>query len=77
MASDHGDIDAGDLAELTPSPERVADGESAERPTLDDLERRYIVFVLRETRGNQSRAASVLGISRKALWEKRKRYGIE
>jgi len=77
MASDHGDIDAGDLAELTPSPERVANGESAERPTLDDLERRYIVFVLRETRGNQSRAASVLGISRKALWEKRKRYGIE
>jgi DNA-binding NtrC family response regulator len=77
MASDHGDIDAGDLAELAPSPERVADGESAERPTLDDLERRYIAFVLRETRGNQSRAASVLGISRKALWEKRKRYGIE
>ncbi len=77
MASNHGDIDAGDLAELAPSPERVADGESRERPTLDDLERRYIAFVLRETRGNQSRAASVLGISRKALWEKRKRYGIE
>ena len=77
MASNHGDIDAGDLAELAPSPERVADGESRERPTLDDLERRYIAFVLREMRGNQSRAASVLGISRKALWEKRKRYGIE
>jgi DNA-binding NtrC family response regulator len=77
MASNHGDIDAGDLAELAPSPERVANGESRERPTLDDLERRYIAFVLRETRGNQSRAASVLGISRKALWEKRKRYGIE
>ena len=40
MASNHGDIDAGDLAELAPSPERVADGESRERPTLDDLERR-------------------------------------
>ena len=77
MASNHGDIDAGDLAELAPSPERVANGESRERPTLDDLERRYIAFVLREMRGNQSRAASVLGISRKALWEKRKRYGIE
>jgi len=77
MASNHGDIDAGDLVELAPSPERVADGESRERPTLDDLERRYIAFVLRETRGNQSRAASVLGISRKARWEKRKRYGIE
>ena len=48
-----------------------------ERPTLDALERRYIAFVLKETRGNQSRAAAILGISRKALWEKRKRYGME
>jgi DNA-binding NtrC family response regulator len=28
------------------------------------------------TRGHQGRAADLLGISRKALWEKRKRYGI-
>jgi len=33
--------------------------------------------VLKETRGNQSRAAAILGISRKALWEKRKRYGMD
>jgi DNA-binding NtrC family response regulator len=49
----------------------------AERPTLEELERRYIELVLRETRGRQSQAAQVLGISRKALWEKRKRYGLE
>ena len=51
-------------------------GDSSYTPLLDALERRYIAFVLKETRGNQSRAAEVLGISRKALWEKRKRYGM-
>jgi DNA-binding NtrC family response regulator len=76
MTADGATIDADDLADLAPSPERIANGDSRERPTLDELERRYIGFVLQETKGNQSRAASVLGISRKALWEKRKRYGL-
>jgi two-component system response regulator HydG len=66
-----------DLPSSIVSPELVADGASRERPTLDALERRYIAFVLKETRGNQSRAAAILGISRKALWEKRKRYGMD
>ena len=46
------------------------------RPTLEDVERRYIELTLRHARGNQTRAAEILGISRKALWEKRKRYGL-
>jgi two-component system response regulator HydG len=70
-------VSAQDLPSSIVSPEIVASGGSAERPTLDALERRYIAFVLKETRGNQSRAAAILGISRKALWEKRKRYGMD
>lgn len=66
-----------DLPASVVSPERLVDGSSAGRPTLDELERRYIDVILRETRGNQSRAAAILGISRKALWEKRRRYGME
>ena len=77
MSSDRDVITAADLADVAPSPERIAGGHTADRPTLDELERRYVAFVLRETKGNQSRAAAVLGISRKALWQKRKRYGIE
>ncbi len=46
------------------------------RPTLKDVEQAYIRFVLEETGGSQTRTASVLGISRKALWEKRRRFGI-
>jgi DNA-binding NtrC family response regulator len=46
------------------------------RPTLKDVELSYIRYVLDAVKGNQTKAASVLGISRKALWEKRRRYGI-
>lgn len=47
------------------------------RPSLEEVERRYIEIVLRESRGNQTRAAAILGISRKALWEKRKKLRLD
>ena len=67
-------------ADLPIETEREADPLAAlagDRPTLEQLERRYIVRVLEDVRGSQTKAASVLGISRKALWEKRRRYGLE
>jgi DNA-binding NtrC family response regulator len=45
-------------------------------PSLKDVEQAYIRHVLQQAGGSQTKAASVLGISRKALWEKRRRYGI-
>jgi transcriptional regulator with PAS, ATPase and Fis domain len=45
--------------------------------TLDELESHYIREVIRTTRSNYSRAAEILGINRKTLLEKRKKYGIE
>ena len=45
--------------------------------TLGQLEARYIREVLRQTRSNYSRAAEILGINRKTLLEKRRKYGIE
>jgi DNA-binding NtrC family response regulator len=44
--------------------------------TLDELEARYIREILATTRRNYSRAAEILGINRKTLLEKRKKYGI-
>lgn len=44
--------------------------------SLLDLERQAIRQALAYTRGHQGEAAELLGISRKALWQKRKRYGI-
>lgn len=49
--------------------------EGRPRPLLE-LEMEQIRHALAYTRGHQGRAAELLGISRKALWEKRKRYGI-
>jgi two-component system response regulator AtoC len=45
--------------------------------TIDELEACYIREILRLTRDNYSRAAAILGINRKTLLEKRRRYGIE
>src|SRR5438034_8836694 len=48
----------------------------AKRLSLADAEREYIRLTLEETGGDIQRAAEVLGISRKNLWEKRKKYGL-
>jgi DNA-binding NtrC family response regulator len=63
-------------AEVLEAPAFDPDHALARRPTLDDVERRYIVATLQYARGSQTEAAKILGISRKALWEKRKRYGL-
>ncbi len=46
-------------------------------PSLEDIEREHIAHVLNQTRGKKTKAAEVLGISRKTLLEKRKKYGLE
>ncbi len=65
--------------------ERRARGEGDSRPdkfqlpkglSLAEAEREYIRHTLEDTGGNIQRAAEILGISRKNVWEKRKRYGL-
>ncbi len=46
------------------------------KPSLAELEAVYIREVLEHTRGNKTRAAEILGISRKNLYEKLRRYNI-
>ncbi|HVS02322.1 MAG TPA: sigma 54-interacting transcriptional regulator [Thermoanaerobaculia bacterium] len=59
---------------LDPAP--TATGTDARPRPLAEIEREEIRKALAFTRGHQGRAAELLGISRKALWEKRKRMGI-
>jgi two-component system response regulator AtoC len=54
------------------------------QPSLNTLskvaataERAHIMKILRSTRGNKTKAAEILGITRKTLWEKVKNYSIE
>jgi DNA-binding NtrC family response regulator len=49
---------------------------SRQRYSLAQLEETYIREILRSTGGNRTEAARILGINRKTLLEKRKRYGI-
>jgi DNA-binding NtrC family response regulator len=73
----------GDEITVADLPERVrTSGEaaglvvraSAQRLTLDELEREYILETLRRTGGNKSRAAEMLGLDRKTLYRKLDEY---
>ena len=44
--------------------------------TLEEVERRYLQFILRRTKGNQSEAARILGINRKTLGQKIQKYNL-
>jgi DNA-binding NtrC family response regulator len=58
---------------LDPSPP----ARTGSRPrTLLEVEKEQVVRALEYTRGHQGRAAELLGISRKTLWEKRRRFGL-
>lgn len=50
---------------------------SEEVCTLDELEKRYIQFVLRRTKGKRQEAAHLLGINRKTLGMKINKYGLK
>ena len=77
LSTDGDRIDVEDLPLEVLDPQAYLGPGQASRPTLEGIERQYVELVLREARGHQTRAAAVLGISRKALWEKRKRYGLD
>ncbi len=65
--------------EIADSPAGAADAEMYAIPrgvTLADAEKEYIRHTLATCGGSIQRAAEILGISRKNLWEKRKKYGL-
>lgn len=67
------------IAELAPSAAAPPATDSALIPrglSLEEVERRYIDLTLRELGGNVTAAASQLGVSRKVLWQRRKRHGL-
>ena len=45
--------------------------------TLEDVEREYILHTLQRTDQSYADVADQLGISKKTLWEKRKRYDLD
>jgi DNA-binding NtrC family response regulator len=45
-------------------------------PTLEEIERRYLIHVLEQVSGNRTRAAEVMGIDRRTLYRMAERFGI-
>jgi two-component system, NtrC family, response regulator AtoC len=45
-------------------------------PTIDEMERRYLLYVLEATGGNRKRAAEILGINRRTLYRMAERFHL-
>ena len=71
--SDTGMIGPGDL-ELGDS---AAETEAVDTGSLQTMEREHIVRILKETGGNKKKAAEILGIERRTLYNKAKRLNID
>jgi DNA-binding NtrC family response regulator len=57
-------------------PSSAAVAELGTNPSLEEVEKAYILRVLKEAGNNQSKASQLLGIDRKTLYLKLKKYGI-
>ncbi len=79
-------LSKGELIDISVLPQRVTerraealitDRTPTSNPTLDVVERAYILWVLQSEGGNKSRAAERLGIDPSTLYRKLSRYGVE
>jgi DNA-binding NtrC family response regulator len=70
-------IEAFDLPDaVTAPPHALVEQPFADLPTLDQLERRYLLHVLDAAKGNRTRAAEILGVDRRTLYRMAERFGI-
>lgn len=60
----------------TGEPESKTQSMFKDLPSLDELERRYVIHVLQTVSGSRTRAAEVLGIDRRTLYRMAERFGI-
>jgi two-component system response regulator HydG len=79
-------LSEGEMIEIGALPERVTErraeplvttADTPLNPTLDMIERAYIMWVLQSEGGNKTRAAEVLGIDPSTLYRKLSRYGVD
>lgn len=78
-------LTAGPIIDVPVLPERITQRRAeplvSERmrtnPTLEAIERAYILWVLQSEAGNKTRAADVLGIDPSTLYRKLSRFGVE
>jgi DNA-binding NtrC family response regulator len=69
-------IDAADLPFKATGPD-LHERLFADLPSLDEIERRYLLHVIEQVGGNRTRAAEVLGIDRRTLYRMAERFSID
>jgi DNA-binding NtrC family response regulator len=70
-------IDIGDLPPtLTPRAPVLEKRLFDDLPTLEEIERRYLLHVLEQVGNNRTRAAEVMGIDRRTLYRMAERFGV-
>lgn len=70
-------IDVEDLPSDIQSPHlSFAQAAFEDLPSLDEMEKRYLLHVIHALKGNKKRAAEVLGIDRRTLYRMAERFGI-
>jgi DNA-binding NtrC family response regulator len=70
-------IDVGDLpGTVSPRAPALEKRLFDDLPSLEEIERRYLVHVLEQVGGNRTRAAEVMGIDRRTLYRMAERFGI-
>jgi DNA-binding NtrC family response regulator len=69
-------VDLSDLPFKPPSGPDLQERLFTDLPSLDELERRYLLHVIEQVGGNRTRAAEVLGIDRRTLYRMAERFGI-
>jgi DNA-binding NtrC family response regulator len=78
-------LTSGETIDVSGLPERISERQAdplvAERtapnPTMEMIERAYIMWVLQSEQGNKTRAAEVLGIDPSTLHRKLSRFGVD
>lgn len=69
---DEGDVPGADMV----SPDQFFSSATADFPTIEQLEARYIRLVLEKTAGRKDQAAQILGMNRRTLYRKEREYGL-
>lgn len=64
------------LRDFVPASKNLPPAAVSRLSTLDDLEKEYITYLLKLTKGNLRKTAGILGISRTTLYNKIHKYGI-
>ena len=71
------EIEPQHLPETIYSPKKFQPTPKKNAFNLTEIEKQELLEVLRQTGGNQSKAAEILGVSRVTVWNRMKRFGID